>query len=174
MRRMDKALRGLFAPRENQRFFIRDQSGAAAVEFALVAVPFFAIIALIFEQGLIMLADYSLQRGTERTARLMRIGTPPATLEAFREALCKDVFLLPNCSTTNQPEVKVRNAKTFAELDSVSLPTDYEPGMGGSAVEVTVTYNWQYLFLLPRFFDSESNVDAYRMTAVSVFRNEPF
>lgn len=68
----------------------------------------------------------------------------------------------------------MRNAKTFAELDSVSLPTDYEPGMGGSAVEVTVTYNWQYLFLLPRFFDSESNVDAYRMTAVSVFRNEPF
>lgn len=166
--------RGVFSRWRKTGGIARDQRGAVAVEFALIAVPFFFLLGCIFEEGLIMLTEYSLQRGTERAARLIRIGSPPATVDAFRQRLCEDVFLLPNCSTTNPPVVRVRNAKTFTGLETASLPSDYEPGTGGSAVEVKVTYRWEYLFPLWRLFDPDSNVETYGLTAVSVFRNEPF
>ena len=153
---------------------MRDTGGAAAVEFALVAAPFFFIIACICEQGLIMLADYSLQRGTESAAREIRIGDAPATEVEFREAICKAAILLPDCSTSRLLDIRVRNARSFALLETASLPTTFEPGAGGDAVEVKATYRWRYIFQLPRFYDPDSNVRFYRMTAVSVFRNEPF
>ena len=41
--------------------FLRRAEGAAAVEFALVAAPFIALIAAIFQVGLIIYATQSLQ-----------------------------------------------------------------------------------------------------------------
>lgn len=156
-------------PRKLARF-IRDRRGAVAVEFAVVAIPFFFLIANICEQGLIMLMDYSLQRGTESASRQLRINTP-TTQEAFRNSLCEAALLLPNCEAALR--VQVQSAKSFGLLTDVSGEM-FEPGVIDNAVRVRATYRWRLIFFPSMSFLSNAADDRiYRIIGVSVFRNEP-
>lgn len=156
--------------------FLHDRRGAVTIEFALVAVPFFFIVGCILEQGAIMLTDYSLQKGTETAARLIRIGKAPATLDDFRRELCSAALLVPGCTTTNRPAIAIESADTFAQLGT-ALPGSYGTGKGSSAILVKVTYDWQYLFPinhLLQLMGADWRDGPYSMTAMTVFRNEPY
>jgi Flp pilus assembly protein TadG len=54
--------------------FGRSQDGSAAVEFALVATPFFALLFAIIETALVFFADQALDTAVQSTARLLRTG----------------------------------------------------------------------------------------------------
>ena len=53
------------------RRFRRNRRGSAAVEFALVAPVFFALLFAIIETGLMFFAGQVLETGTQDSARLM-------------------------------------------------------------------------------------------------------
>lgn len=149
---------------------MRDRKGMVAVEFALVAVPFFFLIANICEQGLIMLMDYSLQRGTEAASRQIRINTPITQAE-FRTSLCEAALLLPNCEAALT--VQVQSAESFGLLTDVSGEM-FDPGKINSAVRVRATYRWRLIFFPSMSYLSNAADDRlYRIIGITVFRNEP-
>ena len=53
---------------------IRRGEGAAAVEFALIALPFFALVLVILETGLMMFANAAVQASLTAAARMIRTG----------------------------------------------------------------------------------------------------
>src|ERR1043165_8014304 len=78
--------------------FLRRADGAAAVEFALVAAPFIALIAAIFQVGLIIYATQSLQTATAAATRLILTGqaqTQNMTASQFGQALCDHASVSP-------------------------------------------------------------------------------
>ncbi|MHA1524338.1 MAG: TadE/TadG family type IV pilus assembly protein, partial [Alphaproteobacteria bacterium] len=56
------------------RRFGKNRDGVAAVEFAIVAAPFFAILFAIFETAFVFYADLMLDTGLAQAARMVRTG----------------------------------------------------------------------------------------------------
>src|SRR5713226_5519982 len=83
------------------RRFRRNSRGSAAVEFALVAPVFFALLFASMETGLMFFADQVLETGTEDSARLMYTHQAYDTgmdETAFKTDLCSRVAVLFKCT----------------------------------------------------------------------------
>ena len=83
------------------RRFGRKDDGATAVEFALVAFPFFALLLVIFESAIVMFTDISLQNGVTAASRLIRTGqlqTQGMSQTAFKKVICDNVASYIDCS----------------------------------------------------------------------------
>lgn len=77
--------------------FARDASGAAAIEFAFVAIPFFGLLFAIMHIGLFFFYATQLQTATEMASRKIMTGTiaKGATIENFvASELCQSGGLL--------------------------------------------------------------------------------
>ena len=60
--------------RRHGRRFRRDHSGATAVEFGLLALPFIAVMFAVLETALAFFAGATLETATANAARLIRTG----------------------------------------------------------------------------------------------------
>ena len=95
------------------RRFIKDHEGTAAIEFAIVALPFFAILFAILETAIIFFAGQLLETGLSDAARLVRTGQAQNNdfnVSDFKDAVCENVFALLECDTGLRIDVR--------ELDS--------------------------------------------------------
>ncbi len=166
--------------------FRRDEHGAVAIEFALLALPFFAIIGAIFETSLYFLSSQILDSAVDTSVRLVRTGqaqTADYTASQFRDSICDNLLNLFTCENL---QVDVETINDFSSADfSISREIDpdtgllkgtwiYSPGTGSDYVMLRVGYKWPTMLDILGF--NLSNIgDGYRlMTAVRVFRNEPF
>lgn len=83
--------------------FGRDERGIAVVEFSLVALPLFALIAVILEASLVVFAQHRLDVSVERAARLLRTGafqagaTGDDPVARLRKAMCGGGFNMFRC-----------------------------------------------------------------------------
>ena len=80
------------APRALLRRFRGDRSGATAVEFAMVSVPFFGLLFAIFQTAFVFLAQEGLDAATTAAARQLMTGQAQAvaaitTAAQFRNSL---------------------------------------------------------------------------------------
>lgn len=87
-----------------RRGFRRDQRGATALEFALIATPFIFMLMSVFDLGLIYMAQVSLDSATAQTARTIRTGqlqkAGGATASTFASAVCSNMtWAGTNCSS---------------------------------------------------------------------------
>jgi Flp pilus assembly protein TadG len=164
--------------------FRRDQQGATAVEFALIALPFFALLFAILETALIFLVGQALETATEDSARLIRTGQAQQQgfdEEDFRTSICDQVVLLYKCPS--KLVLDVRTEDNFAGVD-LSTPVaggqladddfGYDDGNGESIVVVRAFYEWPTLTqFLGGGFTKLANGN-HLLTAAAAFRNEPF
>lgn len=140
--------------------FARQQDGAAAIEFALVAAPFLALIFAILETALVFFAGQTLEAAASDSARLIMTGqaqTASYTQADFKTQVCNRLAGgLFNCSTGVYVDVKTYTS--FSSVNTASPivngvfdPTKvaYSPGVQGSIVVVTLYYQWPiYVTLL--------------------------
>lgn len=198
MTKRKSLLRWMLAPalRGGQRFR-RDERGVTIVEFGILAVPFFTLIAAILETSLVFFAGQILDSAVQDAVRLIRTGQlqnlPAASnsLSGFRTRVCDSLYNMMNCAN-----VKVK-VSVIAGFDSatVSYPIQtgaacpvtngvrtcnwtiaetYDPGAGGDVVLVQAYYKWPTIVRLPGF-NLQDQVDGTRLLgSVRVFRNEPF
>src|SRR5687768_15437920 len=75
------------APARTVRRFARNRGGAAAIEFAIVAAPFFALLFAIMETALVFFAGQVLESAVGDAARMIMTGQ--AQKEGFSEARFK-------------------------------------------------------------------------------------
>src|SRR6266581_1610861 len=85
------------AVRRAVRRFSRNRRGATAVEFALIAPLFFALIFAILETALYFFAGQILEIGTQDAARLVFTNQVPLQAD-FRTKLCDRVSVLMDCT----------------------------------------------------------------------------
>ena len=163
----------------------RDQRGATAVEFSLVAVPFFALIFAIFNTAFAIFAANTLETAVADTARLIRTGqaqTSGLTADTFKAKICGQLVYMFNCNAGLY--VDVETYPTFGTI-ALSLPLDtnknlkttgyaFTPGHGGDIVVVRAFYAWPIIVNgLGNNFANLGNGDLL-LAATSAFRNEPF
>ena len=171
------------------RAFRRDQSGAVAVEFALLALPFFAIIAAILETAFFFFASQILDSAVDNSVRFLRTGQAAEAsyeISDFRDAICDRLFGLFDC---NKLQIEVNTVTSFSDA-SFELPLDpdtyewkdmwddpdllYKPGGGNDIVTVRVYYKWPTMFDILGFNLSNAGEGFRLLAAVRVFQNEPF
>ncbi len=186
-----KLARGATWLRSPKRFAFC-QKGAAAVEFALVAAPFIALLVALFETALVFFASRVLDEVTEEASRYILTGQAQnanVTQSGFSNYVCTSsntaalVSALFNCS-----KIMV-NVQTYASFgsSSCSSPTltynaqgtvtntwSYNPGGPNDIVVVQVMYQWP-VALAPLGFNLSnlSNGDRLLMSC-AVFKNEPY
>jgi len=96
------------------RRFVRKQDGATAVEFGLVALPFFALLFTLLETGIVFFAGQSLATATNTAARLILTGqaqNQSLTQATFTNGICTQLTGLFSCSGVY---VNVQTAANFA------------------------------------------------------------
>jgi Flp pilus assembly protein TadG len=166
------------------RRFIRQQNGAAAVEFALVAAPFLALVFAIMETAIVFFAGQALETAAADGARLIMTGqaqTAGFNQGQFKTAVCGKIYGLFNCnaglfidvkSYTSFSSANVSKPITNGNFDTSNF--GYSPGGPGEIVVVRLMYQWPvYVSLLGLNLGDVSGGKRLLM-ATYAFRNEPY
>ena len=165
--------------------FIRSSSGAAAVEFGLVAAPFLVLLIAIFETALVFFAGRLLDETTEQASRYILTGQAQhIKYDAIpvRQYVCQHTYALFNC---NKFMINVQNYNSFAAANTAA-PTltfnaqgqvtnqwTYSPGNPGDIVIVQVMYEWPVIGLLG-FNIANIGANHRLLVSTAAFKNEPF
>jgi Flp pilus assembly protein TadG len=83
------------------RRFRRNRRGSAAVEFAMIATPFFALLFAIIETCIVFFASQVLETGIQDSGRLLythQAQDSAMTAQQFKDDLCARVAILMTCS----------------------------------------------------------------------------
>lgn len=173
--------------------FRRSEDGAAAVEFALVAGPFFYVLGCICETGLMLFTEYVIQNSVQEAARMVRTGQVTSgdgsiliSAADFKTKICEEVSIIINCQ--GKVSVYVNNASTFATLtttianpltvgkkpDGGAYVPVYNPGAQLQAATVIATYDWDFAFPFMDFLGNIGDGSERRLYGLAIFRNEPF
>ncbi len=179
-----RALRRALRQMQRLRRFGRAEDGATAVEFAIVATPFLALLFAIIETALVFLAQQTLETATADSARMIMTGqAQKANFDAakFKQDICSRIAALFDCA--NGIVVDVRTAASFSAANT-GRPLDanhnlvnnftFNPGGASEIVIVRVMYQWP--LLVPTFGYSLADMGNGKrlLMATSAFRNEPF
>jgi len=167
------------------RRFARQQEGSAAIEFGLVALPFFALTFAILETALVFFAGQTLETAASEAGRLIMTGQAQSagySQAAYKQQICNYLAGgLFDCA--NGVYVNVNTYSSFSSVNNTAPVSNgqfntgamnYTPGGPGCIVSVSLFYQWPiYVTLLG---DSLTNLNGgYRLLeATSVFRNEPY
>jgi Flp pilus assembly protein TadG len=162
------------------------RKAATAVEFALVAAPFFALLVALFETALVFFAGRVLDETVEAASRVIMTGqaqTNGMTQSQFATWVCQNTFVLFNC---NNFMINVQNYSSFASAKTTT-PTltfdkngdvtnkwSFNPGNPGDIVVVQVMYQWP-IILGPLGFDLSNMSNGNRLLiSTAAFKNEPY
>jgi len=165
--------------------FGRNSSGASALEFAIVAIPFLLMLSGIIAAGLVFAANMTLENAVAQGARLIRTGEAQSQgfdAGRFKSEVCRSLTGPLSCGGL---KLDVRSFSAFGDseftnpLDSagnLKSEFNYQPGVGGQVVIVRGFYEWDLLAALPRVIRGLSNMQNGNslLVATVAFRNEPF
>ncbi len=173
----------------DEKRFAESDDGVAAVEFALVIMPFIMVLGIILETGIMMFSEFTLQASVQQAARLMRTGQAQAgamTAAAFKTEICKTAGIIMNCSSgvtvyadsaTSFAALKAKLPNTLgigSQADGSAGPVSYKCGAPLEAVGVVATYDWQFIFPFMDFNSNIAGAKKRRLVGVAMFANEPF
>lgn len=172
-----------------QRFsrFRRDEKGVTAVEFALVAFPFFVFIFAIIELGVSFVAQQMLSSATEDVARrfytgdLNRTNTTP---DIIQKAICGKIQFMVAAGCPNLA-INLNNYDNFADVPiknlvtaegRLGLPATINIGGPSTINQIVVLYRWpaitSIMSLITPGISPDKNI--VPLFTTMTWRNEPF
>ena len=155
----------------------RGQSGATAVEFALVATPFLAMMFALIEIMMIFFVQTTLEAAVAEEARRIRTGQVQTAAESkaeFKEAICDRMFGLADCDTRLFVMVQAFNTAPPGGAAEPWQDGTLTPGSNDYYVWPPPTPGLSMLQSSSNF-SSEALGNSNRMLVASAaFRNEPF
>lgn len=166
--------------------FARDERGHAAVEFGLVAMPFFMLTFGLAEIAMIGFAQTSMDHAVAEVARSIRTGQAQGSNLSATQVnaeLCTQTsaFIALDCTTNLFLDVdsfasfvNVSNASPIRNGDLDTSGFGYCPGAPSTIVVVRAYYRWQVM--TPFFQSVFSNLPGGKrlLSSSIMFRNEPF
>lgn len=180
---------GAASPRHVRRALrrlLRREAGSATVEFA-IAVPL--VLSMLFTSidfGVAMLRQVYLDRAVDMAAREVRLGQLTGGYTAFRDRICANTFLLPNCAQTIAIEMRPINTITWAGMndtvqcmnrtENLTPALAFNPGAGAQElmlIRVCVAAD-NFITLTPFVLGlPEMPTGGYALVARSAWVNEP-
>jgi len=165
--------------------FFADDRAATAVEFALVAPPFLALLVGIIQTFLVYFASQLLETVVNQSSRLILTGqvqSASMSQSQFAAQVCSQVVIFFNCNNL-MIDVETYGAfcsantgmptLTFNAQGQVTNTWNYNPGTAGQIVVVRVMYQWP-VFGGPLGFTLANLSNGNRLIMASAaFQNEP-
>lgn len=166
------------------RRLVRQQDGAAAVEFAMVAAPFLALVFAIIETAVVFFAGQALETALADSARLIMTGqaqTAGYDATAFKNAVCAKIYGLFDCQSGVSVDVQkfssfsgMTNTSPVDSSGNFNLNPGYNPGGACDIVLVRLFYQYPVYVSLLGFNLSNLSGGKRLLAATAAFRNEPF
>lgn len=165
--------------------FRRNRRGSAAVEFALVAPVFFALLFAIIETATMFFASQVLETITQDSARMILTGQAQNlsyTQAQFQAYVCTQIPALFDCSKVYVDVESWPPNSTFPLTLSTQIDASgnfinnmqYDPGGPGSVVVVRLFYQWP-LFVTGLGYNISNLAGNQRLlAATAAFQNEPY
>ncbi|MCK9991843.1 MAG: hypothetical protein Dbin4_00363 [Alphaproteobacteria bacterium] len=163
--------------------FLRNRSGATAVEFAMVAGPFLFTLFAVLEVAMIFFGSSALEGGVQEAARQIRtreLQMGGGGVAEFRDKLCEEAVGLISCG--EKLNVDVRTYEQFEDAD-LTPPVDadgnpaagqFNPGGPEDVVVVRVYYVWDvHTPFLGLILGNIGSSNSRLLLSTAAFRNEP-
>ena len=162
--------------------FRADQRGVVAIEFALLAIPFFFVLFASIETAIVMGAGVVLDNAVDDAARLVLTGqtqTADITADKFKQTMCDNISMMMSCSRL---KVDMRTFATFGAIPG-DVPSKlgnvddssfcFDPGAQDNITVVRAFYEWPWVTGLLQRATSTTNGQAV-LFSMAAFMNEPF
>lgn len=159
---------------------IKDRSGATAVEFALLALPFFIMIVGMLQLGIIYIAGQTLDEAVDKAARTVLTGQVQDTgtrVNEFRRTICEKVALISDCD--RRLRLSVQSFPSYAAVSRASLfdasgrpnirNNQFRPGDDGDVVVISATVR---IPIVAGFVFSGALDGSVLLSSSLVFKNE--
>jgi Flp pilus assembly protein TadG len=166
--------------------FTAERDGATAVEFALIAPAFLALLLAILETTLFLFAQAALQNAADEAARLFMTGqvqNAGTTQTQFQNQICPLVSALFTCSnvmvnvaaySSSSGIATTAPTLTYNSNGTVSNAWSYSLGTPGQLMVVQLIYQWPIIGIpLGSLFSNLGN-GTTEMMGVAAFRVEPY
>lgn len=181
-----------------RNLFLQDVKGAAAIEFAAVALPLLLSIFFVFCSGWVIYLNQALDSATQRIAREIMLGHVQnggaSDLGAFKQRyVCPNLPPALNCGDTIVNLYRPVNDASgksgitpfvLADATGLKMPTlssdagTFDLGKQGDYQYLLIVYPYTiFPSDLARVFGASATYNgqpAYLMTATAVFRNEQY
>ncbi|MUO80507.1 pilus assembly protein [Agrobacterium vitis] len=180
----------------------RSRDGSAAIEFAILAIPYFLIIFAILETFVAFIAEQTVNSAVDTLGRQLRTGnitynqarSTDKTATEFRQLFCNEISFLLTCdadevATPNRLWLDVRTFSAFSAMPTTiattagSLDTSsfaFTPGGASSINMLRAFYYWPVTTDLVRPYIAtihrpgvSSNSD-YLIVSTMAFQNENY
>lgn len=190
---VSQVLAKLRVPRGGRRSWRRNDDGMAAVEFGIVAMPFFLMIMGIMSTGLQFFTQSSIENGVETASRMILTGqaqtsSPPMNMQTFRNNICSRAGPFINCDSAHL-SIIIKSWPNWASLQAQSCISgggltpssgndtalvSATSGAPGDIVLVTVCYKWDMAKGMPTYMPVKFSDGSALMQATVAFRTEPY
>ncbi len=175
------------------------RDGATAIEFALLALPFFIIVAASLETFVAFSAEQIFANANETMARRIRTGefkvtsTLEKAKEEYRKAFCEEIKILMPCSATEAAKedklfIHVEKVDSYSAITPAVAVIDgdlnadsfkFDPGGKKTINIVRAYYRWDIITDLVRPLITNVNTANgssrdYLMVATVVVENEDY
>ncbi len=139
------------------RNLVKRREGSTAIEFSLVAIPYFMLSLGIIELSLMYTSASLLEGATDSAARLIRTGQVQQSSgdpeQMFRDAMCNFVNVLIDC---NDVTIEVLTMNSYSDFSSMGVVLDGDGNMvsqgfdpGGSNDRVLIRVGYKYTMKTP-------------------------
>ena len=167
------------------RFFLKNCSGATAIEFGLLAMPFFMLLVGILELSMFYASGVVLEGAAISAARTVRTGQAQNSADpqsVFEEALCNQVSIIIKCNNITYEAVNFGNSFNGVSETAITLDEDgnMEPAgftIGGpnSVIMIRLAYHHNFLFpFLGAILSDGTQQNASLHLSTVVLRTEPY
>ena len=170
--------------------FKHDEQGATAVEFAMVATPFFMLIFMLVGFAMFFFVFNSLEKGMDQTSRLVRTGqaqNSSMTVTDFKNAICNSAGDWIRCNKVQvfvqkyndwssvKPQACVNSDGSVAvNTASGTDPIANQAGKQNEIVIVTTCYKWEFAQNIPYVKLGNMADGSMMIQTATAFRTEPY
>ena len=177
---------------KRMRRYLKNREGTAAIEFAILAIPFFMLLFAILELAIVFFINSTLNHAVSEAGRQIRTGNFQAcgTQASFKNLVCTNMRGLGNCNKRLRIDVVSGNA-----FGSVTLPVPSDPPAADpldpdaedipngdwvntvASAPVVIRGLYYHKLVLPPQLTRLENLDGRGirvLDATTAFKNEPF
>jgi Flp pilus assembly protein TadG len=182
-------VRGARPPRRGRglgallRRFHRGRSGVAAIEFAMLAFPFFLIVFAILETAFVFIGEIAMDQAVARAGRFVRTGQiVSASLDeiGLRNKICAEVHYLLRCEDI---AIDLRSYASFNAIPTAAPISGgtlergsfgFESVNPGQIMALRAFYEWPLYSSIFQIFLSDLSGGKHLLMSVAAFKTEPF
>jgi len=119
------------------RRYLKNREGTAAIEFAILAIPFFMLLFAILELAIVFFINSTLTHSVSEASRQIRTGNFQAcgSQDKFKELVCANMQGLGNCEKRLRIDVVTDNS-----FNTITLPAPPISGKGIRLLSATTAF----------------------------------